>query len=58
MNLELGLFYYDTHTVFPCVVIKSLTSERVLVRVWADSGDRTETAVRSDGPGEGVFVLG
>ena len=55
-SAELGLFYFDQATVFPAVVIKELPEERLLVRVWTDSGDRTEIATASDSPGSFVFV--
>ena len=55
---EFGTFYFNTSESFPAVVIKEVDAQRVLVRVWTDSGDRTEVAERSDSPGIFSFVSG
>lgn len=53
---EFGLFYFDINTAFPAVVVSNIPGDRLLVRVWTDSGDRTEVAVRGDSPGTATFV--
>ncbi len=55
---EFGTFYFNTSESFPAVVIKEVDAQRVLVKVWTDSGDRTEVAERSDSPGIFSFVSG
>ena len=56
MAIQLGTYFFDEHTGFPAVVIKTLENGYVLVRVWTESGDMQLAAPKGDTPAPGVFI--
>lgn len=57
MAVQLGIYYFDPDTYFPAVVVKTVSTGFVLLRVWAEGGDQSLVAPVATDPGVGVFVL-
>ncbi len=53
---ELGIFYFDSTTGFPALVVKSVGGDDVMVTIFTDQGSMIKIATRSDTPSENVFV--
>lgn len=51
-----GTFYFDPVTAWPAVMLRALDGDKILVRVWAESGDLNMVATESNAPGVEVFV--
>ena len=56
MAVEFGVFHFDDQNKYPSVVIKDLGSDRVLVKVWTEQGDRVEAGTRASEPNNRTFV--